>query len=289
MRPCRAILEASWVVAPGLNSGLARSHRKFGTCYSRKVPAESGRSGLDRMERRTVARKLERPSIRERPVQYTSSSETPDGENSRQSSAVISVRNALELHFKDRPDVFVSGRLAIWYQIGWEFATQPDVLVTLGAWRGERGIYCRWFKGKVPDFVLDVIGSGFGDRSWDLSWKFGPQEYLDYGVREFVLYDPGYDERANRMAMCRLQEKRRVNVSVDENGEFRSEVLGLAPAGDQVRVRDLKTGKIIPSLLELDAALATEREARKAEERERRKAETRVGDLEALLGTWNQR
>ena len=234
--------------------------------------------------------KLAKPSVREVPVQYPSSSETPLGENSRHASAVISIRNALDLHFKDRPEVFVTSGMAVWYEIGVEFAVQPDVLVALDVWRGERRIYYPWVEGKVPDFVLDVIRSKYHPR-WDNEWKYGTERYEEFGIRECVLFDPGYEDNSSRMRMCRMVENRRVEVEPDETGEFQSEVLGLGltPERDRVRIRDLKSGKVIPSLLELDQALAAEREARQAESRARQEAEATIAELEVLVAGLNQR
>ena len=234
--------------------------------------------------------KLEKPSVREVPVQYPSSSETPLGENSRRSAAVISIRNALDLHFKDRPDVFVTGSLAVWFEIDVEFAVQPDVLVALGVWRGERSIYYPWVEGKVPDFVLDVMRSRYHPR-WDLEWKYGADPYMKYGIHECVLYDPGFEDDAPRMRMCRLVENHRIEVEPDETGEFQSEVLGLGlkPEKGHVRIRDLKSGRVLPSLLELDQALAAERESRKAESKARQEAEVRIAELEDLVADLSQR
>ena len=58
--------------------------------------------------KRTGEPRLARLSVREVPVQYPSDSGVPDSENSRHSSALLSLRNALEHHFRNRPDVFVS-------------------------------------------------------------------------------------------------------------------------------------------------------------------------------------
>lgn len=223
-------------------------------------------------------------------MQYRSSSETPLGENSRHSSAVISIRNALELHFKDRPEVFVTSGLAVWYEIGVEYAVRPDVLVALDVWRGERTIYYPWVEGKVPDFVLDVMRCSYHPR-WDLEWEYGTRHYEGSGIHECVLFDPGYEDDAVRMRMCRMDEDGSVEVEPDETGEFQSEVLGLGltPARGRVRIRDLKSGKVIPSLLELDQSLAAEREARKAESRARQEAETRIAELERLVADLKRR
>jgi len=225
---------------------------------------------------------LAKPWQRELPVQYPTSSDVPIGENSRHSSAVISLRNALEHHFSDRPDVFVSGRLAIWLEDENEAdVMRPDVIVTLDTLRGERNSYYVWVEGKPPDFACDVLSGGTGD-----SWRWNTSRVARrMGIREFVLYDPGYNGSACRMQMYRLKDSKYVAVAPNERGEFESPILGLGiqPDGDRLRVRDLASGKPIPSMSELRRELQSEQRARRAEARARTDAERRVAELQALI------
>ena len=222
------------------------------------------------------------PREREVPVQYPESSELPGSEDSRHSSAVISLRNALEHHFRNRPDVFVSGRLGIWVEDGTERGVvQPDVIVTLATLRGERGWYYVWVEGKPPDFACDVISGAFGD-----DWEYGPRiEWGNIGIPETLVYDPGYNGAPSRMRMRRLEHGDYVDVAPNERGEFESRILGLGfqPDGDKVRVRNLESGKLVPTMSELARGLRLERRARRAEATARRDAEQRVAELEALI------
>ena len=231
---------------------------------------------------RTGDERLARPSVREVPVQYPSYSGVPDSENSRHSSAVLSLRNALEHHFRNRPDVFVSGRLGVWLEDGNEAdVVQPDVMVALDTRPGERRWYYVWVEGKPPDFACDVISGGIGD-----SWKYGTRiESANLGIREYVVYDPGYDGAPSRMRMSRLEHGRYVSVAPDERGEFESRILGLGiqPDGDRLRVRDLESGKQLPSMSDLARELRLERQARRAEATARRAAERRIAELQALI------
>lgn len=226
--------------------------------------------------------KLAKPWQREVPRQYPSSSDVPVGENTFHSSAVISLRNALEHHFSNSPDVFVSGRLAIWLEDGNEAdVMRPDVIVALDTLRGERQSYYVWVEGKPPDFACDVLSGGIGD-SWRWNnWKLAQ----GMGVREYVAYDPGYNGSACRMKMYRLEDSEYVEVVPNERGEFESPILGLGiqPDGDRLRVRDLASGKSIPSMSELSRELQSEQRARRAEARARIEAERRVAALQALI------
>ena len=234
-----------------------------------------GRKGIGK-------RRLARPSVREVPHQYPSSSDVPIGENSRHSSAVISLRSALEHHFSKRPDVFVSGSLEIWLEDGNEGAVmRSDVIVALDTWRGERQSYFVWVEGKSPDFACDVLSGRFGD-----SWRYNNRSLAEeMGIREYVAYDPGYDGAACRMKMYRLEGSGYVAVAPNERGEFESRVLGLGiqPDGDRLRVRDLTTGEPIPTMSKLRRDLRMERQARRAEAKARRDAERKVAELQALI------
>ena len=222
------------------------------------------------------------PREREVPVQYPDSSDIPGSEDSRHSSAVISLRNALEHHFRNRPDVFVSGRLGIWVEDGTDRGVvQPDVIVTLGTLRGERAWYYVWVEGKPPDFACDVISGAFAD-----SWRYGARvERGGTGIPETLVYDPGYNGAPSRMRMRRLEHGDYVDVAPNERGEFESRILGLGfqPDGDKVRVRNLESGKLVPTMSELARGLRLERRARRAEATARRDAEQRVAELEALI------
>ena len=85
--------------------------------------------------------------------------------------------------------------------------------------------------------------------------------------------------------MYRLGDSEYVEVAPNERGEFESAVLGLGiqPDGDRLRVRDLASGKPIPSMSELRRELRSEQRARRAEARARRDAERRVAALQALI------
>lgn len=232
-------------------------------------------------------RRLEKPSEREVPVQYPSSSETPITEGSRQSSAVKSWRNALEQHFRNRPDVFVSGRLGIWLEDGNEGdVMKPDVMVALDAWQGERWWYYVWVEGKPPDFACDVSDGPQG-RFTDIEEDTKALLARNVGIREYVLYNPGYEGRPSTMKMYRLEDGDYVSVTPDKRGEFESRTLGLGirPGGVRVRLRDLESGKRLPGMLELARELRSERRARRAEAMARRDAERRVAELEAVIQT----
>ena len=73
-------------------------------------------------------------------------------------NAIIAMRDQLQWHFEDRPDVYVAGSMAVYYRRGDPRAVvAPDVFVVLGAAKRSRRSYRMWDEGGVaPAFVVEV-------------------------------------------------------------------------------------------------------------------------------------
>ena len=73
-------------------------------------------------------------------------------------NAIIAMRDRLQWHFEDRPDVYVAGSMAVYYRRGDPRAVvAPDVFVVLGAAKRSRRSYRMWDEGGVaPAFVVEV-------------------------------------------------------------------------------------------------------------------------------------
>ena len=72
-------------------------------------------------------------------VEYPSSDGRPIAEGDHQRTPLTYAVDALRLHFRDRPDVYVSGNLLIYYEEGNPRASvAPDVFVVLGANSADR-------------------------------------------------------------------------------------------------------------------------------------------------------
>ena len=202
-------------------------------------------------------------------TEYTESDGQPISENTRHGAAIVSLRNALQLHYHGRGD------LLLYREAGnRKKSIGPDILVALGVPEGRRASYQVWRKGKVPDSVMEV--SSPESREGDRSVK--RERYESLGVGEYFLYDPGYDGSPGEMRAYRLWGGQYVEERRGGEEEVQSAVLelGFRGEGDQVRVRDLRTGEDLPSLLELERSVEAEARARKA-------AEARVAELESLL------
>ena len=84
------------------------------------------------------------------PIHYPSSDGKPMAENDAQRDAIMYGIGSLTRHFKDRPDVYVSGDLLIYYEEGNpRVSIAPDVFVVV------RG-------AGPPAAELQAVGGGAG-------------------------------------------------------------------------------------------------------------------------------
>ena len=232
-----------------------------------------------------------RPLAAEDPL-YPSSDGKPLAENDWQLWAILDAVSALRGYFEDRPDVYVSGDLLIYYEQGHpRKCVAPDVFVVKGAPDHRRMIYKLWEEPKAPDFVLEVASRN--------TWKedVGPKRaiYAAMGVREYWLFDPKneyFDPQLQGLVLAdgvyrplpaRVEAGRRTLSSAELGLDLRVE-------GGNLVFRKAASGEPLPTYGEQQADLRRERAGRRtvedALEREaaaRRAAEARVAELEARL------
>ena len=92
----------------------------------------------------------------------------------------------LDAHFEERPEVYVSGDILMYYVEGDpRQSVSPDVLVAFGLGKKLRRNYLVWKEGKVPDFVMEF--SSKGTYRNDLGSKM--ELYASLGIRDYFLYD----------------------------------------------------------------------------------------------------
>jgi Uma2 family endonuclease len=98
---------------------------------------------------------------------------------------------ALDLFFRSRSQVYVSGNLFIYYEEGNPRAVvSPDVFVVFGVTKRKRRVYKTWEEGnKVPAFILEITSRT--TRQQDEVTK--PLLYARLGVQEYFQYDPTGD------------------------------------------------------------------------------------------------
>ncbi len=119
-------------------------------------------------------------------IEYPSGDGKPMAENDWQLRAILDAVGTLDLHFRDRPDVYVSGDLFIYYEEGNPQArAAPDVFVAFGVPKHNRWTYKLWEEGQVPAFVMEVASRG----TWRQDDGRKAALYERLGVREYRQYD----------------------------------------------------------------------------------------------------
>ena len=103
-------------------------------------------------------------------------------------NSIVAMRNQLQWHFEARPDVYVSGSMALYWRQGDPSAVvAPDVFVALGVEKRSRKSYRVWDEGGVmPAFVVEVASASTSRR--DATGKRATYEGM--GVREYWRFDP---------------------------------------------------------------------------------------------------
>ena len=90
-------------------------------------------------------------------IEYPESDGLPMAENDFQLRTMTYAIEALDNHFRTRPDVYVSGDLFLYHEEHNNKARiAPDVFVVFGVPDHRRRTYLVWQEGKAPDFVMEV-------------------------------------------------------------------------------------------------------------------------------------
>ena len=248
-------------------------------------------------------------------VDYPSGDGKPLAENDLQLRAIHYAFGALQERYAERPDVYVSADLLIYYEEGNpRVSVAPDTFVVFGVEDRVRMSYKVWEEGKGPDFVLEVAS----EHTWREDVRMKPSVYAGLGVREYFLFDPRGEYLSSPLRGYRLvgggYEPLSVVESIDRSPMMYSEVLGLAfrAKGKALRIHDPAMGEDLLSHGEAHAArraaearaeqeiMARQQEAaarQAAEDRAgaaetraeqetaaRQAAEARIAELEARLG-----
>ena len=179
-------------------------------------------------------------------VEYRSGDGQPMAENDWQLHAILDSVGALLDHFLDRPDVYVSGDLFIYYEEGNPRArVAPDVFVVFGVPNHKRPIYKLWEEGVVPAFVMEVASVS----TWREDEGRKARLYERLGVPEYWQYDPTGEYLGLRLKGRRLVDGAYVPQPVVESLDgtllLQSESLGLdfLVQGEESHFVDPATGK----------------------------------------------
>jgi Uma2 family endonuclease len=220
-------------------------------------------------------------------IQYPDSDGQPMAESDFQREPLIYAVEALTIFFADRPDVYVSGNMFLYYERGHpELVVAPVVFVVMGVARRQRHSYKLWEEGKAPDFVLEI--TSHATHTTDQGPKRGLYAFL--GVREYFQYDPTGDYLEPRLQGLRLRGRNYQALPVRTQPEgmvsVYSAVLGLElrldAAHGEFRFFDPMSGQVLRSHAEAEAYAGQEAAARRAAETraEREAAARRAAEVE---------
>ena len=178
-------------------------------------------------------------------------------ENDAQLHSIHYAFGALLLRYRERPDVYVSGDLLVYYEEGNpRVSVAPDAFVVFGVEDRQRMSYKVWEEGKGPDFVLEVASP----NTWREDVERKPGIYAGLGVREYFLFDPTGEHLSPRLQGYRLvdgaYEPLVVVESIDRTLTLASDVLGLElrAKGEEMRFHDPATDETLLSYAEEHAA-----------------------------------
>jgi Uma2 family endonuclease len=201
------------------------------------------------------------------PIIYPDCDGQPMTESDATRDYLLYCVEVLQLYFKGRPNVYVSGNLFVYYEEGNPKASiSPDVFVIFGVSNRKRRSYKTWQEdGKLPNFVLEVTSRS--TKRQDQEEK--PRLYASLGIKEYFQYDPTADYLKPQLQGARLVEGTYQPLPIASNSTglpfIHSQVLGLdlqlhpsypalglAPAAQALRFYDPQTGAKLLSRQELE-------------------------------------
>lgn len=121
-------------------------------------------------------------------VIYPDSDGQPMADNTKQFRWIVTIKEDLDLIYRDDPNVFVAGDL-LWYAVEGnnKIRQAPDAMVVFGRPKGDHASYTQWKEDNIaPQVVFEILSPG--NRSGEMAKKFS--FYEQYGVQEYYVYDP---------------------------------------------------------------------------------------------------
>ena len=184
---------------------------------------------------------------------------------------------ALGVYFQDRPDVYVSGNLFVYYKRGVPDAVvSPDVFVIFGVEKKKRRSFKAWEEGgKLPSFVMEITSKTTQEND-EVEKR---EKYNRMGVSEYFQYDPTGDYLQPALKGAQLVEGTYQPIPAqllpDGSVSIHSEVLGLdlRLLNGELRFYNPITGKKLLTPLETEWARQEAELARQEAELARQEAE----------------
>jgi Uma2 family endonuclease len=192
------------------------------------------------------------------PIEYPDEDSKPMAESDQAREYLLYATKVLEIYFQNRPNVYVSGNLFIYYEEGNpESVVAPDTFVVFGVENRQRRSYKTWEENnKTPDFVLEITSKA--TRTKDQGAKKGIYAFM--GVGEYYQYDPTGDYLTPQLQGLRLVDGNYFPVATttlpDGTVSLPSQVLGLElrMKSGEMRFYDPATSKTLLSYEEEAAA-----------------------------------
>jgi Uma2 family endonuclease len=206
-------------------------------------------------------------------IEYPESDGKPVGETDVHRREILHTIETLERHFRDAPDIYVSGNLMFYYEEGNPSAVvSPDVFVVKGVRKGLRRTYKLWEEGVAPCVVIEMTS-----RSTRLEDKGNKRAlYALLGVREYFLFDPLGEYLKPPLQGFTLVDGEYAALPVESDGGIISRELGLKLYRDEtvLRLFDLASGREVVRTEDLsDVLQQTLARVHQAEEQARLTAE----------------
>lgn len=210
---------------------------------------------------------------------YPTYAKYPMPETDLHRDLMVALICSLQWHFRDDPNVYVSGNLLVFYEPGNRRRhISPDVFFVRGVEKRQRLNYLIWEEARAPQVVIDLTSST--TQRNDQTTKL--ERYRDVlKVREYFLFDPFGDYLDPRLQGYRLR-KGEYHPIVAVHGRLPSRELGLhlERDGNEVRLWNPDTEAWLPTDLERAAA---ETERADAEAERARQAEQSIAELQRQL------
>ncbi len=202
---------------------------------------------------------------------YPVSDGKPMGETDKHIDLIIYCKEALKIHFADRPDVYIAGNNFLYFEEGNpKKCVSPDTYVVFGVAMRQRDCYMAWKEGgRLPAVVFEFTSKK--TRQEDVHKKRPLYEQV-LRVPEYFLFDPTGDYLRPRLQGFRLVQGSYVPILMLDD-RLRSEQLNLdlVQDGEDLRFYDPQNQAWLLSPQE--QAQRADAEARRAAEQTQRAAE----------------
>lgn len=190
------------------------------------------------------------PPTRGSDIFYPESDGEPMAETDFHAKLLIYLRNALEMFFAEREDVYITGNIMFYYAEGEPAEViSPDVMVCFGIPKGDRRSYKTWEENDVvPSVIIEISSRG--------TWKKDRLEkrllYEMLGVKEYYIFNPLDLKLEFPFQAFQLEDGEFDSVKI-ENQRVKSKVLGLELVieGKNLRLYNPVNGEFLKSTEEL--------------------------------------